>query len=94
MFVEAERLLLRICQILEDERDALFPAVWYYEQLAIIYRKQGRLADELAILLLANRRHPETRRVGRLGERLQKLLGRHGITDIGAMPASLPSPHE
>lgn len=34
----------------ESRRIGLGVAPWYYEQLAIIYRKQGRHADELAVL--------------------------------------------
>ena len=44
---EAEMLLLFLIDATES---APPPAPWYYEQLAIIYRKDERLADEAAIL--------------------------------------------
>ncbi len=51
---EASDLLLRICVALE--RDAArrggrwYIAPWYYEQLAIIFRKQKNFAAEVAVL--------------------------------------------
>jgi hypothetical protein len=49
---EAETLLLQLVGETEEEsrRASSGVAPWYYEQLAIIYRKQKRHADELAIL--------------------------------------------
>ena len=44
---EAEILLLRLIDATESDPP---PASWYYEQLAIIYRKDKRLTDEAAIL--------------------------------------------
>ena len=49
---EAIELLLRIVDATESQSrvDGLGVAPWYYEQLAIIYRKEKRFADEVAIL--------------------------------------------
>lgn len=52
---QAERLLLKDVEATEQESAAMGEgwgvAPWYYEQLAIIYRKDGRYADEVAILM-------------------------------------------
>lgn len=51
---EAIKLLTKLVEATESESNAagrrLGVAPWYYEQLAIIYRKQKRLGDEVAIL--------------------------------------------
>lgn len=49
---EAIELLLKIVDAVEREAKYMEWGVapWYYEQLAIIYRKQKRRADEVAIL--------------------------------------------
>ena len=49
---EAEELLLRCVEATEAEsmREGLGVAPWYYEQLAIIYRKRKDVAAEVAIL--------------------------------------------
>jgi len=49
---EAEDLLLRLINAVEAEAKEMNWGVapWYYEQLAIIYRKQKRYEDEVAIL--------------------------------------------
>ena len=49
---EAIELLLKTVDVTESEAnvDGLGVAPWYYEQLAIIYRKEKRYADEVAIL--------------------------------------------
>jgi len=50
---EAVALLLRLCDAAEREARAQnwpSPAPWYYEQLAIVYRKQGNYAAEVGIL--------------------------------------------
>jgi len=50
---EAEQLLLRCCDATEDEARVMSwgpPAPWYYEQLAIIYRRQKETSKEVAIL--------------------------------------------
>lgn len=50
--VEAERMLLEECERQEAEsvENNWGVAPWYYEQLAIIYRKQSRFIDEVAVL--------------------------------------------
>jgi len=81
---EAITLLLRTIEATERESKAMGKgwgvAPWYYEQLAIVYRKDGRLKDEVAIL---ERYARMTKAPGagpdKLRERLQKaqsLLGR------------------
>ena len=51
---EAIQLLVELVDATEKESRAAGPgwgvAPWYYEQLAIIYRKEKRYADEVAIL--------------------------------------------
>lgn len=51
-FEEAEKILLACIDATERESAITNYGVapWYYEQLAIIYRKQDRLAAEVAIL--------------------------------------------
>src|SRR5213593_600997 len=48
----AEELLLHLVEATEAESrvDKCGPAPWYYKQLAIIFRKQKRFGDEIAIL--------------------------------------------
>lgn len=50
---EAEALLLKLIVATKRESDRAkwgLPAPWYTQQLAIIYRKQRRHADEVALL--------------------------------------------
>jgi hypothetical protein len=54
---EAIELLLKLVDAVEREAEIYraynwnqCPAPWYYKQLAIIYRKENRFSDELAIL--------------------------------------------
>lgn len=49
---DAENLLLRLVEAVEAEAKEMEWGVapWYYEQLAIVYRKQQRYRDEIAIL--------------------------------------------
>jgi hypothetical protein len=57
---EAERLLLRLVEAVEAEAAAegWGVAPWYYEQLAIIYRKRKDLDAEVSILeRFARQRH-------------------------------------
>lgn len=73
-YFEAEQLLLRICREMEADPKSIAP--WYYEQLAIIYRKQKRYADEVKVLERYWRSvGPRALRLGRIGERLLKLRG-------------------
>jgi hypothetical protein len=57
-------------------------APWYYEQLAIIYSKEKRYADEIAVL---QRYDQQPKAPGaspaHLKERLEKALSRHGGID-------------
>lgn len=48
-YAEAESLLLQILPSVEKDNEYGI-APWYHEQLAIIYRKQKRYADEVAVL--------------------------------------------
>ena len=49
---EAERLLLELVEATESENEIerLGVAPWYYEQLAISYRKRGDIRSEVQIL--------------------------------------------
>ena len=49
---EAINMLLRCADAAEEEgrENGHAPAPWYFEQLAIVYRKEGRIADEVAVL--------------------------------------------
>lgn len=58
----AEALLLRLIRAVEEEAEAenWIVAPWYYEQLAIIYRKQKDNTKELNILRrFANHKHED-----------------------------------
>lgn len=77
----AEQLLLRLVAATEAEARAehLGVAPWYYEQLAIIYRKQRAHAKELGIL----ERYEQQAKApgagpGQLAARLAKLRQRPG----------------
>lgn len=66
---EAERILLACVDAVERESDitSYGAAPWYYEQLAIIYRQQDRLTDEVTILeRCMNQRHAK----GASGEKM------------------------
>lgn len=75
---EAEKLLLSAVDAVEAEArergGGWGVAPWYYEQLAIVYRKQGRREDELAILERYGHQ-PKAPGVkpGRLADRLKEL---------------------
>jgi hypothetical protein len=78
---EAERLLLEAVEATEEEaqREGWGVAPWYYEQLAILYKKAKRPEDELAILERHERQPgPPTTRGQKLTERLRKLRERRG----------------
>jgi hypothetical protein len=74
---EAIELLLKTVAATERESEKMGPrwvvAPWYYEQLAIIYRKEGRIEDEIAILERYVQ-HTKTPKTGedKLRERLKK----------------------
>ncbi|MEX0643363.1 MAG: tetratricopeptide repeat protein [Pirellulales bacterium] len=74
---EAIELLAKLVDATESESRTAGPgwgvAPWYYEQLAIIYRKQKRLDDEVAILE-RYAAQPKAPGVGpsKLAERLEK----------------------
>lgn len=72
---EAERLLLRLVDAVEAEAAAQGWGVapWYYERLAIIYRKRKDLDAEVSILeRFAAQRHAPGASAPRLLERLEK----------------------
>lgn len=72
---EAIALLLEIVDAIEREAAAYNDGVapWYYEQLAILYRKQKRFADEVAILERYDRQLKAAgARPAKLAERLGK----------------------
>ena len=78
-YVEAERLLLVAIEACEEEAknrgDSWGVAPWYYEQLAIIYRKQKMWNKEISVLERYESM-PKYNGIGssRLKERLQKAL--------------------
>jgi hypothetical protein len=73
---EAEVLLLETIEATEAEsrRMGFGVAPWYYWQLAIVYRKQKRLDDELALLERYDRQiKAPGSRPAKLRERLEKV---------------------
>lgn len=75
----AEGLLLQLVAATEAEAYAASHGVapWYYEQLAILYRKQDRIADEVAILERFSREpHAPGVKPPKLLERLDKARAR------------------
>lgn len=75
---EAIRLLRRLVDAVEAEAraadEAWGIAPWYYQQLAIVYRKERQYEDEIAILLRYKRVAKPTRGDNLL-ERLSKATG-------------------
>lgn len=72
---EAERILLACVDGVEREAAVTGSGVapWYYEQLAIIYRKQDRLADEVMILQrYVRQKHAPGSKPDELADRLVK----------------------
>lgn len=75
-FNEAEHLLLTLIEVVEQESRATGCGVapWYYEKLAILYRKQKRKDAEINILeRYARQKHAPGSKPPQLIERLQKL---------------------
>jgi len=75
---DAESLLLMLLDATEEEDcvEHMGVAPWYYEQLAIIYRKQLRYADEITVLeRFAKQRHAPGVQPPKLIERLSKAKG-------------------
>jgi len=73
---EAEVLLIGLVDAVEaeSEKNGWGVAPWYYEQLAIVYRKQKRPLEELAILeRYAAQRHAPGAKPAKLMERLEKV---------------------
>lgn len=71
----AEKLLLKLLDVieLESKSEGLGVAPWYYEQLAIIYRKQKNYLKEIEILeRFAKQKHAPGASAPRLLERLEK----------------------
>jgi hypothetical protein len=72
---EAEALLLELVGATEKEAlvEGWGVAPWYYEQLAIIYRKRRDAASEVAVLeRFANQKHAPGTQPPQLLERLKK----------------------
>jgi hypothetical protein len=95
---DAERLLLEECdrQESESKQTGLGVAAWFYEQLAVIYARQGRYAEELAILERYGRQAMEP---GTGARRLQARLERAAVKNklpsgysVAASEASKSSP--
>lgn len=74
-YEEAISLLLNTINATEHEASVAGTgwgvAPWYYEQLAIIYRKQGRINDEIAIL---ERYDSQEKSIGDSPQRLKERL--------------------
>jgi hypothetical protein len=72
---EAIALLERLVQATEAEAEREGPdwgvAPWYYEQLAIVYRKEKRYADEVTILERYES-HLKPGQTSKFAERLKK----------------------
>jgi hypothetical protein len=73
---EAESLLLRLIDAVEDEATAEGTGVapWYYEQIAIVRSKRGDLRGELEILQrFSNQKHAPGSKPPKLLLRLRKV---------------------
>lgn len=82
----AEKLLLQLVEVVEAEasQDGCGVAPWYYEQLAIIYRKRQDADAEVAILeRYASAPHAPGVGPEQLRKRLEKARALAGRTDIG-----------
>lgn len=84
-YFEAEQLLLEMISreemnveiFREQSGQVLGVAPWCYEQLAIVYAKQGKLTEEISLLeRFANQPHGPGVRTPRLLERLKKKRAR------------------
>ena len=74
-FVQAEELLLHLVDATEREAtiDGMGVAPWYYERLAVLYRKQGDFKKEVEILeRFAAQPHPNGALVSVLIKRKQR----------------------
>jgi len=74
---KVEKLVLGLVDAVEKEARAEGHGVapWYYEQLAIVYRKQKRYKAEIAILeRYARQRHAPGATGRKLIERLEKVI--------------------
>lgn len=73
---EALELCYAAVEGAESARDGREPAPWYTEQAAIIHRKRGERAEEVAVLRRWLKACPPERRAGsKLQGRLDKLEG-------------------
>ncbi|MEW1950820.1 hypothetical protein AB0280_16405 [Pseudarthrobacter sp902506025] len=71
---EALVLCYKAIEAAERDRDGREPAPWYTEQAAIVHRKLGQKAEEIAVLSRWLDSTPKSRRAGsRIAERLAKL---------------------
>lgn len=81
----AERVLLEIAEATEAADRISGVAPWCYERLAILYRKQHRHDDEIAILeRFAGQRHASGKSPARLLTRLRECLTRRDATPHGS----------
>ena len=74
--IEAIELLLKLVEATEEEsrQEGTGVAPWYYEQLAIIYRKQKDRAKEIEILKrYADQKHAPGEKPPELGARLERI---------------------
>jgi hypothetical protein len=71
---EALSLCYGAIEAAENDRDGREPATWYTEQAAIIHRKRGERAEEVAVLERWLQACPADRRAGStIQQRLDKL---------------------
>ncbi|GKV74450.1 hypothetical protein NCCP2145_38310 [Pseudarthrobacter sp. NCCP-2145] len=71
---EALVLCYKAIEAAEGAREGREPAPWYTEQAAIVHRKLGQRAEEIAVLKRWLDSTPKSRRAGsRIAERLAKL---------------------
>jgi len=90
--IEAEQLLLELVAATEreDEIDKMGAAPWYYEQLAIIYRKRKEPAKEVAILERCLAHDHQHRLALVLSDRLRKA---HALLAASNAKPVSPCPH-
>jgi hypothetical protein len=89
----------KVCILLREEEESrktgLGVAPWYYEQLAIVYRKQGRHNDELAILKRYDRQiKAPGAKPATLMARLEKVRSRRQSQSANTADAEASSPRQ
>jgi hypothetical protein len=73
--IEAEKLLLQVIDTIEQESKikGWIVAPWYYDKIALVYRKQKKFAEEIEILeRFSSQNHGNTARGRKILERLEK----------------------